>query len=265
MTKAEDRDPALDIDLMAYVDGTLPPERMAEIEARLAHDAGSRDAVAQWRHFDNLIHAAARRADAQPADLRIAALERELAGKLQRRRWRAILQGPGLRQMAASVVIFAAGWGAHALYQESPLRKAAAYPAFVEHTLTGHYAYLQAASQRAAFSGDEMAEALAWLSEQMQQRIESPRLELLGYQAESARLTTVNDELVAVFYYRNPEGERVTVSMTPRRPAQPEYTLRLARQRGERMAYWTGGRLNYTVVTSSDATPITTLAAAVER
>ncbi len=265
MTTANHRDPTLDIDLMTYVDGTLPPEKMAEVEARLSRDAEARDAVAQWRHFDNLIHDAARAADTQPADLRIEALERQLAQKLQRRRWRATLLGPGLRQIAASVVLFAAGWGAHALYDRGPSLTSAAYPGFVGQTLAGHYAYMHAAHQRAEFGGENMDEALAWLSDQMQQRIDSPQLERLGYRVESARLIVVDEEPVAVFYYRNPEDERVTVSMTPRRASQPDYALRVARVEDERMAYWSSGRLNYAVVTSGDGTSVTSLAAAVER
>ena len=265
MTKGNERDVTLDIDLMAYVDGTLPPEKMAEVEARLAHDADARDAVAQWRHFDNLIHDAARAADAQPANLRIEALERQLAQKLQRRRWRAMLLGPGLRQVAASVVIFAAGWGAHALYERTPSLLSAAYPGFVSQTLAGHYSYTFSAQQRAEFSGEDMDEALAWLSEQMQQRIESPQLERLGYRVESARLVVFDEEPVAVFYYRNPEDERVTVSITPRRATQPDYALRVAQVQDERMAYWTSDSLHYTVVTGSTNTAVTTLAAAVQR
>ncbi len=264
MTRKEDRDPVPDTDLMAYVDGTLPPEKTAEVEARLARDAYARDAVAQWRHFDNLIHDAARTADTQPANLRIAALERELARKLQRRRRWAILTGPRLRQVAASAVIFAAGWGAHALYDRGASMMNGAYPGFVSQTLAGHYSYTLAAHERAAFGGDQMADALAWLSEEMQQRIESPKLERLGYRVESARLMVVDEEPVAVFYYRNPEDERVTVSMTPRRATQPDYELRVARVQDERMAYWTSDRLHYTVVTSSTETPVTTLAAAVQ-
>ncbi len=265
MTKAEDREPVPDIDLMAYVDGTLPPEKVAEVEARLARDADARDAVAQWRHFDNVIHGAARSADAQPANLRIEALERQLAQKLQRRRRWAVLNGPGVRQIAASVVIFAAGWGAHAVYDRGASMVNGAYPAFVSQTLAGHYSYMLAAHESAEFPGDQMDDALAWLSAEMQQRIDSPQLERLGYQVESARLMVVDEVPVAVFYYRNPDDQRVTVSMTPREATQSDHALRVARVQDEHMAYWSSDSLNYVVVTSSEDVPITTLAAAVQR
>ena len=264
MTQADDRDTTVDTDLIAYVDGTLPPEKAAQVEARLAHDAEARDAVAQWRHFDNLIRDTARAADAQPANLRIEALERELAARLQRRRMRAVLLGPRLRQVAAGIAIFAAGWGAHALYDAGSSMMTAEYPGFVEPTLAGHYAYTLAAHQRAEFGGKQMAEALDWLSDQMQQKIDSPRLERLGYSVDSARLIVIDDAPMAVFYYRNPEGERVTVSMTPRRESQPAYAVRVAKVRDGHMAYWTSEQLHYVVVAGADAARITSLAASVQ-
>lgn len=264
MNPPDRRDPADDMELMAYVDGTLPPEDMARVEARLARDPEARDGVAQWRHFDNLLHESARSADTLPPNLKIAALERQLAARLERRRMRAFLLGPRLRQLAASVAIFAAGWGAHAFYGTGSSMMAELPPGFVGPTLAGHYAYVHAAHQRAEFGGDQMTEALAWLSNEMQQRIESPRLERLGYEIDSARLVVVDNEPYAIFYYRNAEDERVTVSMTPRRATQPDYVFRVARFEDDRMAYWSGDQLNYTVVASGGADTLTSLAAAVQ-
>lgn len=264
MTRNEERDLALDSDLMAYVDGTLDPVRMAEVEARLARDAEAREAVAQWRHFDNVIYHSARAADALPANLQIAALERQLAQKLQKQQWRARLLGPGLRQVAAGAVLFAAGWLAHgAIGPERPLL-ASAHPDFIEPALAGHYAFMTAAHSHAEFGGDEMQAALDWMSEQMQQKIDSPKLERLGYEVESARLVMVENRPVAVFYYRNPEDERVTVSITPKAESQPDYSLRVAQLRDDRMAYWTSDQLHYVVVARVDPGVITTLAAAVQ-
>jgi len=264
MTTPEARDPALDVELMAYADGTLDPGRRVEVEARLARDAEARDAVAQWRHFDNLIRQTGRAADELPANLRIEALERQLAARLQRRRWQAALMGPRMRQVAASVAIFAAGWGAHALYGAGDALVGHSHPGFVQSTLDGHLSHVLASQQRAEFAGDDMTEALEWLSAQMQRKIDSPKLERLGYRVESARLIVVDDAPVAVFYYRNAEDERVTVSMTPQHATQPHYALRMAKVQDDRMAYWTADAMHYTVVAKTDAARITALAAAVQ-
>lgn len=264
MTRTDTPDPGLDPDLMAYVDGTLAPERMAEIEARLAHDAQAREAVAQWRHFDNLLHDYAASADDRPENLQIAALERQLARKLQKRRWRVVAFGPVVQRIAASVLLFAAGWGTHALYGSGTGNGGTVYPQFVSHTLAEHSAYKLAAFERASFEAYEMDAALDWMSKQMQQKIDSPKLDRLGYQVETARLAVVDNQPVAVFYYRNPDNERITVSMTPRALEQPDYSLRVAERDGERMAYWSSEGLHYTVIAATDAGSITTLAAAVQ-
>jgi len=263
MSKTDHTDPALDPDLIAYVDGALSAEKMAEVEARLAHDPEARNAVAQWRHFDNLIHTAASDADTRPANLQIAALERKLAGRLQRRRWRTLLMGPGLRNIAAGAVLFAAGWWTHGALAPGSGTSGSAFPAYVKSTVAGHAAYQFARAERAEFSGNDMTTAVAWLSEQMQQQIESPKLERLGYTVESARLIQQDDRPVALFYYRNPENQRVTVSISPRRASEPGYSLQLTRTEDGQLAYWSDSDLHYAVVGGADVADITTLAAAV--
>lgn len=259
-------DPALDMDLLAYADGTLPPEQRIAVEARLARDPAARDAVAQWRHADNVIRSAAQGADTLPPNLRIAALERELAGRLARRRWRATLLGPGVQRLAAGVVLFATGWWANGVVgPQAEEARSAAYPAYVNFTVAGHAAHRLASFQSAEFSGDDMDAALDWLSDRMQRKIDSPKLEQLGYRVESARLIEVDDRPVAVFYYRNPDNKRITVSMSPRDSAEPQHRLRLANTRDGQMAYWSGDTLHYAVVGGSDVADLTTLAAAIQR
>ncbi len=252
-----------DLDLMAYVDGTLPPEKMAEIEARLAHDADARDAVAQWRHHDNLIRQVASAAEHQPASLQIATLERELAARLKARRWRARLLVPSLQRIAASVLIFAAGWAAHGYFASPGSFLATAHPQFVDPTVLGHYGYKQAAFERARFDAADMDSALDWMSEQMQAKIDSPRLARLGYEVESARLMVDDDIPIAMFYFRNAEDERVTVSMTPRQSDQPAYRLRVVNMAEDNIAYWSSDAMHYTVVANVERGRLTTIAAAV--
>ncbi|MCH8467139.1 MAG: hypothetical protein LAT78_11320 [Roseinatronobacter sp.] len=258
-----DQDLGLDGDLLAYVDGTLAPERMAEVEARLARDPEARAATASWRHHDNLIRQMAQAADDLPVNMRIAALERELAAKLQARKRRAFMMGPALGRIAASVLIFAAGWGAHSLYGSAIQMVGGAYPQFVSATLAGHQAIRQAALQQAEFLPDEMDTALDWISAQMQHKIDSPKLERLGYEVESARLLATESGPLAIFHYRDGQGERVTVSIAAHAPGQPDYTLRVVRQNSDSMAYWTDRGLDYSIIGSVDPGRITTLAAAI--
>ncbi|MDM7459633.1 MAG: hypothetical protein P3W94_009875 [Paracoccus sp. (in: a-proteobacteria)] len=264
MTYLTDTDPRLDSDLMAYIDGTLPPEKLSVIEARLARDAQAREAVAQWRHFDNLLRDYAAQADMQPTNIKIAALERELARKLKKRQRRVLWLGQGVRRLVASVAIFVAGWGGHAYYSATIAANAFAHPSFMAPTLAGHQTYLYATTGAVEYGGDEIEAALDWMSKQMQRKIDSPKLERLGYQVQSARLIVVDEQPLALFYYRNPDNETVTVSMTPRHLTQPHYAFRVADIANHKTAYWSSNGLNYAVVSDDASVPLSTLAAAVQ-
>ncbi|TQM94158.1 anti-sigma factor family protein [Roseinatronobacter monicus] len=258
-----EQDLGLDDDLLAYVDGTLSPEKMAQVEARLARDPEARAATASWRHHDNLIREMAQTADDLPTNMRIAALERELAAKLQARKRRAFLMGPALGRIAASVLIFTAGWGAHGLFSSSSQLRGAEYPQFVSATLTGHYALQYASKQQAEFQPEELDMALDWMSERMQRKIDSPKLERLGYEVESARLVSADSGPLAIFHFRDGQGERVTVSITPHAPDKADYALRVVQMDTDSMAYWTDAGLDYSIIGEVDVGRITTLAAAV--
>ena len=266
MTSTEPSDIALDPDLMAYVDGCLEPEKRAAVEARLARDAEARDAIAQWRHMNNLLNDFAQSADTLPPDLKTAALERELLSKLRKQRWRTVMLTGAWRQVAAGLVFFVAGWGSHAIYTTgSAALDIAAFPDFVTPTLAGHAAYTLAADTDSIFADADMTAALDWMSERMQYKLESPKLERLGYQVESARLMRAGDHPVAVFYYRNSEDQRVTVSISPKRGDQRSHALRVVDVDNAVMAYWSSGDLHYAIVANDKPSAVTTLAAAVEQ
>lgn len=266
MTSPSPLDIALDPDLIAYADGCLEPEKHAAVEARLARDPEARDAVAQWRHMNNLVQDFAQTADTLPANIKIAALERELASKLKKQNLRAIMLVGGWRRVAAGLVFFVAGWGSHSVYTAGGQGfDFAALPDFVTPTLAGHTVYTLAAQTENTFAETDVAAALDWMSERMQYKIESPKLERLGYEVESARLMMAGEQPVAVFYYRDADDKRVTVSMSPTRPDQKMHALRVVNVTDGVMAYWSSGDLHYTIVANDGAGAVTSLAAAVQQ
>jgi anti-sigma factor RsiW len=106
-TNAEKPD---DRELSAYVDGQLSPEKAAEIEARLTASPEEAARVECYLQQNRLIRDAADALEPAAADLRTAALARELALRLERRvgqRWR---MPAWVRQAAAAVVLVSAGW-----------------------------------------------------------------------------------------------------------------------------------------------------------
>lgn len=265
MTSPQYSDIALDPDLMAYVDGHLEPEKHAEIEARLARDAATREAVAQWRHMNNLLNSFGQTADTLPDNLKLAALERELAAKLNKQRWRAVMLGSAWRRMAAGLVLFVAGWGSHAIYSSGiTALDFVAHPDFVTPTLAGYNVHTLIADTNSTLADRDLSDIVDWISEQMQYKITSPKLERLGYQVESAQLMMAQGKPVAVFHYRNPDGKRVTVSISPKGAGQRTYPLRVVDVDNGVMAYWSSDDLHYAIVANDTRGALTTLAAAVQ-
>lgn len=263
MTDNKQFDPELEADteLMAYVDGTLPPDRMNAVEARLAADPAARAATSAWRHHDNLIRQMGQSADGQPVNLRTAALERELVAKLRARKRRAMMFSPVLGQVAAAVFLFAAGWGAHAMITE--MRGPASYPQFVNAAIAEHTAYRQANLLQASFTSDEMDRAVEWMSEQMQRKISSPKLEQYGYQVQSARLLNTEEGPLGIFYFLDAEGQTITLAVKPHDDSVPDYRFRIVDVNNERLAYWNDEGLDYSLLANVTTAMMTTLAAAV--
>lgn len=266
MTGKEESEPdyGADTDLIAYADGTLQPDRIPAVEARLARDPDARDAVASWRHHANLLYEATLQADDLPVNLRIASLERELGGALLARRRRDHLFGPGLRRIAAGIAIFGAGWVANGQFA-AQMNDAGPYPLYAELSFANHYASTRATPAIAEFGPAEMDSALLWMSQKMQRKIESPDLKRLGYEVEMARLVEYEGGPLALFLLRGPDGNSVTVSMSPHPEDQADHELRVVRMSSDRMAYWTADAMDYSVIGDVNPSLITTLAAAVHK
>ena len=253
-------DHTLDPDLQAYVDGKLTPEAAAEVEARLAWDEPARTATASWRHHRNLIRAAAEAMDTGPANIRTAALERELAHRLNARRRQAMFHSPRLRQLAASVAIFALGWFGHQGYDQLTRP---AHPGYVSEALAAHQVFAYDAVLPVEFRPGEMELALDWLSEKMDRKLESPKLDALGLQVVGARLVGTREGPAGLFVYEDETGERLSVVLAAHAPDTPTMPLRVTRQNDQSVAYWSDELFDYVILGQQDQSLLTQIAAAV--
>lgn len=256
-------DLGLDPDLHAYVDGKLPPERMAEIEARLAGNPAERNAVTGWARDRDLIREAAAAADKRPPDLRTELLGRELARRVRARRIRGMMSLPALRQIAASAAIFVAGWGGHALYVSGDLPSVAGQPGFVTQAALLHSVYDQGEIEELNVSDERMQATLDWLSDKMQHKIESPKLEAMGLRVIGARLVRGETGPIAQFTYeRIDDGGLITVSMAPHPDSQPLLPYAVGSVSGRSVAYWTDGGVDFAVIGETEPARLATLASA---
>lgn len=264
MTTETEPDLALDPELHAFVDGKLPPERMAAIEARLSEDAALREIVEGWAGDRALIREAAAAADVRPPDLRTELLARELARRVRNQRMRSAIMGPGLRQIAASVAIFAAGWGGHALYVSGAGPSGDDSPRYVVQAAMLHGVLGSGAVERVDVSSDGMQASLDWMSEQMQRKIESPELERLGWRVVSGYLVRGEDGPLATFTYETGDSDQVTVTMAAHPEGQPDYPFQVRSVSGASVAYWTRDGVDYAVTGQNDVARLVSLARALD-
>ena len=260
MTNHTEPDPALDPDLHAYVDGKLSPERAAEIEDRLAGDAAQRDVVAAWMRDRDLIREAA--SGDHPPDLRTELLGRELGRRVRARRVRTSLMQPALKRIAASVLIFATGWAGHALYMPDRAGIGPTEPQYVvQATLLGT-ALADRGVQELDVSDARWQTSLDWVSDQMQRKIESPKLEQLGLQVVGARLVQGEDGPLAQFTYRTEGDRQIIVSMTPHPESEPSYAYAVRSVYGQPVAYWTNDGMDFSITGETDVQRLSILSSA---
>lgn len=262
MPRIEDAVPdyALDPDLQAYVDGKLSPEAFAAVEARLAADTSARSATASWRHHRELVRDAAEALDVGPPDIHTAALERELARRLGARRRRDFVYSPLLRQIAASVAIFGFGWFSHQGYVGLTRQD---QPGYLNEAVAAHQNFAYDAVRPVEFSPREMETALAWLSEKMERKLESPKLEALGLEVVGARLVSTSEGPAGLFIYEEANGERLSVLLAAHAPDAPMVSLRMIRDGDQSVAYWSDETLDYAVLGRQSSALLTEVAAAV--
>ena len=255
-------DPTLDADLMAYVDGKLSPEDAARIEAQLMQDAPVQAQVTGWQRQRTALRDAADLLDTGPRNLVTARLERDLAAQLRKRQLRALLWSPRLRDIAAGVVLFAAGWGTNS-YLES--RQQTSLPGYVTQAFNAHGAHGYDTLQPAHLTPDQMDAALDWMSDKLQMKLNDPGLERAGLSLQYARLVETGTGPLALFTYEDSKGERLTLSITPHPVAQPDHGLRILRRADQRVAYWSANGFDYSVTGRVEPGAITSIAASLSR
>ena len=250
-----------DPELMAYADGQLTPEEAAAIEARLETCPEARATLAAWVGQTQAIRDAAAALDTGPASLKTAALERELARVLQRQGWRALVMGPGLRRMAAGVVLFAAGWGAHWGYDAVTTP----YPGYVAEGLGAHQVFAHDMLRPVEFTAEASEGALDWVSAKLDRKLAHPALESLGLELVGTRLLGTREGPMAQFIYEDRDGHRLSLILAPHPEGIREAPLKMASWGDERVGYWRDAQLDYAVVAQTSDLQIQAIAEEVSR
>lgn len=262
MTRTSERDEDdffLDPELHAYVDGKLPPDRMAIVEARLRGDRALGQAVEDWTEARALIRRAASGADDAPVDMRTELLARELTARVRTARLRGTLSGPGLRQLVASVAIFAAGWLGNGVFIQYGA------PSSAPHEVR----FLQTASLTAEHLPDALSpsdarilQAVQEISASVGRAVDYPSLDEFGLTLHDAAVSDGPDGPTVRLFYDTQTGKRISVVMMPHPESVPDYPYQARVVNGQLTAYMTRSGLDYAISGEEDPVTLATLASA---
>jgi anti-sigma factor RsiW len=198
-----DRDaPVTEDELHAYVDGALPPDRVAAVEAMLAADPEARARVAAWRAQVDMIRDRFGPVADEPVP------ERLQLDNIARR-------SSGLkRKLAAAAAIAsllgaAVGWLAHEYFglgQNAQLARALADAAIEAHRL-----YVNEVRHPIEVRAGE-EHLLRWLSRRVGSEVKAPDLSPEGLALMGGRLLPSPRGPTALIMYEGAGGERVTLT-----------------------------------------------------
>jgi anti-sigma factor RsiW len=224
--------PVTEAELHAYIDGLLPAERRAEIEAYLAAHPEDAQRVRAWQEQNQALHAwfDPVLAEALPARVRLAARLRRML--------------PALRY-AAVAAWFAlggvAGWYVHAYNTAN----SADVVAFARQAAIAHAVYSPEVRHPVEVGADQEVHLVSWLSKRLGANLKVPHLLAAGYQLVGGRLLPGNQGPVAQFMFQDGNGQRLTLYVRSGAGNSKETAFRFAQDRGVSVFYWLDGKFGY--------------------
>ena len=220
-------------ELHAYVDGELPPERRAAVEAWLAGHPEDAARVSAWRHQAELIQARYSGVALEPPPRRL-----EIAW-LERRRRRGLVGALAAAALAAFIAGGAAGWFARGLERLPGSDQSR----FTTDALDAYRLYVVEVRHPVEVPGDERPHLVQWLSKRVGSPVQAPVLDKMGLKLVGGRLLPGPTGATAFFMYEAASGERFALYCGHTK--DQETALRYTG--GDRNAayYWVDGNLAY--------------------
>lgn len=239
--------PVEEDDLHARIDGRLPRERDADVDAYLAAHPEQQARFSQYAQQRQALRAAfAAQADAPiPAHLRLAHLLAQ-----QRRR-----QRRGFGQVAAAVCLIAvggiAGWAAREFADPSDLlRPGAAARVITADAIAAYRTFSVEVRHPVEVDAGQEAHLVQWLSKRLGRPLVIPNLGAAGFHLIGGRLLPAEDGPAAQFMYENDNAERVTLYL--RTGVGGETAFRYHEEGGVGAFYWSDEGFGYAITAKAN-------------
>ena len=249
-------DEVTDDDIQRIVDGTLDPERHAEIVARIAQDPERLERVESMiAHNAALKEVAAALApyedDPAETDPRTRELTEALTARLEagiaaRQSWRARLPAY-TRNAAAAAILVAAGWFGHSAHDYAN----APYPGYVADAAGAHLVFAEDQSYPAEFRAEALTLAAGWFEEKMGHAVAPPELDIVGLHLVGARLLGSKEGPLAQYIYEDEAGKRLSLVVKAASGSTSRAPSYRALPQG-RASYWSDRGLEYALISRYD-------------
>ena len=245
------RQAVTETDLHAYVDGALPAERAAEVDAYLADRPEEAARLAAYREQNAALHR-----EFDPV------LDERPPHRLDAPR---LYRARPLLRYAAVVAWFALGgvigWQLHAFTAD---RRADA-TSWPRRAAIAHVVYSPEVRHPVEVGADQEAHLVAWLSKRLGTPLKVPHLGELGFTLVGGRLLPGERGPVAQFMYQDSKGQRLTLYVRVNPDDSGETAFRFAQEHGVGVFYWLDRKLGYALSGEVEKNELLRIATAVYR
>jgi anti-sigma factor RsiW len=236
---SDDHSPVTEDELHAYVDGELPADRRAAVEAWLVSRPDEAARIAAWHQQAELLHARYDGIAEEPVPARLALDQLARGGAA----WKRLAVAAAI---AAFVLGGAAGWFGRAYFD--PGRTSAR--TLTSEALDAHRLYVVEVRHPVEVPGGEEAHLVQWLSRRLNYEVRAPDLAALGLRLVGGRLLPGPAGAAAFFMYEGASGERFTLYCS--RARVPETALRYSAAGQVAAFYWIEQEKAYVVSGPAD-------------
>jgi anti-sigma factor RsiW len=218
-------------ELHSYVDGRLPEERRAEVEAYMADNPQEQMRVRDYQEQNRLLHASYDAVMAEPIPTTWQLASRRRASPL-----------PAVGVAIACIVLGAvAGW----FLRGAIVNRTAKEVDFARQAALAHTVYTPEVRHPVEVTAEQEEHLVRWLSKRLGGTLRVPHLADLGYELVGGRLLPGDQGPVAQFMYQEQSGRRLTLYVKTDPSSESETAFRFSQQGKVAVFYWLDRRLSY--------------------
>lgn len=215
--------PVTEAELQAHVDGRLPPERAAAVEAWLADRPEEAQRISSYRSQRDALRAALDPVLDEPLPLALDLRIREPA----RQRWAGAKRS--LVAASATGLLLLGGAGGWTL-RDWNAPPSVGTAGLAREAISNFAVYASDSTRPVELAADHRRALDGWFSERLSRPVSAPNLEAAGLHLIGGRLVASEHGPAGLYLYRNAAGESVALYV---RPMEVEKTDRMT-SRGDR-------------------------------